>query len=619
VTHPCPVQWTRMRLPAPFIKLPLRFDTARLKAEIEQFPESEWRGHPQGFVGNSALILVSHDGGENDDTSGAMAPAPRLERCAYLQQVMQSFQTVIGRTRLMRLEPGAEVTPHTDIDLYWRDRIRIHVPIVTDPSVRFDCDGVEIHMGAGEAWIFDNWRPHHVINGSGIRRVHLVMDTVGSAAFWQLASGGVVASAATQIETRPVEFQPAASAALLYESHAPEALAHPAVVKSAIYELVGDLRSNPNRSHEQAGLEAVLLDFANEWQALWARFGADARRHSHYAVLLEDTLKAAGGLGAGIRLPSNSTQVNQVLQRFLPGMFPGLGAWLEHAPQPRFARPVIVVAAPRSGSTLLFETLRRHPAVWSLGDESHAEIENVPGLSPRDRGFESNALSAADASPDVKAELLRNFGMQLRDARGRRWLTLDQARGEPVRLLEKTPKNALRIPFLDALFPDALFLFLHRDPAANLGSMLDAWQSGRFVTYADLPGWDGPPWSLLLPPDWRRLNGLPLAEVAAHQWRSANQAIIEDLSRLPRDRWRSLEYSTLIADPAVTVARAAAFMGLPEAPALQAELAAGLPLSRYTLSAPSRDKWKRHEQAVTPMLPGLQAVAAKIAALGNAL
>src|SRR5690242_15165909 len=387
-----------MRLPAPFIKLPLRFDTVRLKAEIDQFPESEWRGHPQGFAGNSALILVSHDGGENDDTDGAMAPAPRLERCAYLKQVMESFQTVVGRSRLMRLEPGAEVTPHTDIDLYWRDRIRIHVPIVTDPSVRFNCDGVEIHMGAGEAWIFDNWRPHHVINGSGIRRVHLVMDTVGSAAFWQLAAGGVVASAATRIETRPVEFHPAAPDTLVYESHAPEPLAHPALVKSAIHELVGDLRNSPHRGQEQAGLEALLLDFANEWQALWARFGADPGRYGHYAALLAGTLKAAGGLGAGIRLPSNSTPVLQVIQRILPSMFGGLSQWTKAMPRPRFRRPVFIVAAPRSGSTLLFETLQRHPDLWTLGDESHAEIENIPGLSPRERGYESNALSAADAT-----------------------------------------------------------------------------------------------------------------------------------------------------------------------------------------------------------------------------
>jgi hypothetical protein len=608
-----------MRLPAPFIKLPLRFDVARLKTEVGQFTEKEWRAHPQGFAGNSALILVSHLGTENDDTSGAMAPAPRLARCPYLRQVMASFQAVVGRSRLMRLEPGAEVTPHTDIDFYWRDRIRIHVPIVTDPSVRFNCDGVEIHMAEGEAWIFDNWRPHHVINGSGIRRVHLVMDTVGSAAFWRLASGGMVASSAAHLPTQLLEFRDGAPESLSFESHAPEPLAHPAAVKGTIHELVGDLQSSPARSPQQAVLENTLLDFSNEWQALWARFGGDLSRYGHYAVLIEDTLKRAGPAGQGIRLPSNSTLANVVIQKYLSGMFDGFQAWLASAPTPAFPRPVIIVAAPRSGSTLLFETLKRLPGLWNLGDESHAEIESLPGLSPRERGYASNALGASDANAGIKTGLLRNFGLQLRDHTGHRWLTLDEARPAELRLLEKTPKNALRIPFLDALFPDALFLFIHRDPAQNLGSMLDAWQSGRFVTYGDLPGWQGPPWSLLLSPGWEQLKAKPLSEIVAHQWRAANETILGDLAKMPRTRWRVLDYAELVRDPAGVVARAAAFMGLPSSPELEDSLKSGLPLSRYTLSTPSADKWRRHEQALAPVLGGLAPLQSRITSLDNRL
>ena len=609
-----------MRLPAPFIKLPLRFDTARLKAEVEQFPESEWRAHPQGFAGNSALILVSHGGIENDDTTGAMAPAPRLARCPYLEQVMASFQTVIGRSRLMRLEPGAEVTPHTDIDFYWRDRIRIHVPIVTDPSVRFNCGGLEIHMGEGEAWIFDNWRPHHGINGSGIRRVHLVMDTVGSAAFWRLASSGVMASTAAQVTLQPVPYDEQRRADLSFESREPEPVAHPAAVKATIHELVGDLHASPARGPQLAALENALLDFSNEWQALWAcSGGTQSSDYGHYAVLIEDTLRRAAQLGAGLRLPSNSTQVNMVLQRFLSGMFPGFDAWLKAVPLPQFTRPVFIVAAPRSGSTLLFETLKRLPGLWNLGDESHAEIETIPGLAPRERGFASNALTAADATDAVKTDILRNFALQLRDHAGHRWVTLDGAKPDRLRLLEKTPKNALRMPFLQALFPDALFLFLHRVPAANLGSMLDAWQSGRFVTYADLPGWQGPPWSLLLPPDWQRTDGRPLAETVAQQWRAANLAVLDGLTPLPKERWRTLDFDELLSHPSAVVARAAEFMGLPVAPEVQRSLDQGLPLSRYTLSTPSQDKWHRHKSALEAVLPGLLDVEERIRSLGNRL
>lgn len=608
-----------MRLPYPFIKLPLRFDTARLRAEVGQFPESEWRAHPQGFAGNSALVLVSHEGGENDDTAGAMGPAPRLERCAYLRQVMASFHTVIGRSRLMRLEPGAEVTPHTDIDFYWRDRIRIHVPIITDSSVRFNCDGVEINMAEGEAWIFDNWRPHHVLNGSGIRRVHLVIDTVGSAAFWQLASTGSAVQQGLTPPAKLVAYQPDSGNPALAFERSTQLVADPAAVRAALHELVADLRSAPTQVPEQTALENTLLDFSNEWQALWAQFAQRPDQHGHFAVLIEDALRQAADQGRGVRLPSNSTQVNQVLQRFLPAMFGGLQDWMQAMPRPRFTRPVFIVSAPRSGSTLLFEALQGHPGLWTLGDESHAEIENIPGLSPRDRDFESNVLSAADASSEVRDSLLANFALQLRSHGGERWLNSAVPKSQDLRLLEKTPKNALRIPFLEALFPDALYLFIYRDAAENLGSMLDAWQSGRFVTYADLPGWSGPPWSLLLPPGWRALTDRPLAEVVSYQWRTANASILRSLATLPKQRWRVLDYATLVADPAGVIGRAAEFLGLGPAPGLRQSLEAGLPMSRYTVSPPVAGKWRRHEAVLQRPLAALQELTASLHGMDNRL
>ena len=63
----------------------------------------------------------------------------------------------------MRLSGHAEVTPHADIDYYLREHVRVHVPIVTQPTVRFACGDAEVNMAAGECWIFDTWRMHHVV------------------------------------------------------------------------------------------------------------------------------------------------------------------------------------------------------------------------------------------------------------------------------------------------------------------------------------------------------------------------------------------------------------------------------------------------------------------------
>ncbi len=136
-----------MKLQYPFMQLPVSFDAAALAAEVGAIDESEWRPHPQGYPGNDALTLVTTGGDpDSDAVAGAMRATRHLERCPYLQQVLHSIGATWGRTRLMRLSGQAEVTPHVDVNYYWRERVRVHVPIVTQPTVRFTCgDAADQH------------------------------------------------------------------------------------------------------------------------------------------------------------------------------------------------------------------------------------------------------------------------------------------------------------------------------------------------------------------------------------------------------------------------------------------------------------------------------------------
>ena len=84
----------------------------------------------------------------------------------------------------------AEVTRHADQGYYWAERVRVHVPVVTQPTVRFECGDAAINMAAGECWIFDTWRQHRVLNDAVESRVHLVVDTVGGGGFWDLVGRG---------------------------------------------------------------------------------------------------------------------------------------------------------------------------------------------------------------------------------------------------------------------------------------------------------------------------------------------------------------------------------------------------------------------------------------------
>ena len=150
-----------MKQQHPFLQLPIGFDAQALADEVLAIDESSWLPHPNGLPGNTALTLITTEGvAESNRLYGPMLPTKHLLRCPYLMQVLASIGATWGRTRLMRLSGQAEVRMHVDIHYYWRERMRVHVPIVTQPTVRFHCGDATINMAAGECWIFDTWRPH---------------------------------------------------------------------------------------------------------------------------------------------------------------------------------------------------------------------------------------------------------------------------------------------------------------------------------------------------------------------------------------------------------------------------------------------------------------------------
>lgn len=594
-----------MRLSRPFFQLPVLFDVARLQAEVAVLPAEAWVAHPDKVAGNSAARLISAGGAETDSVHGQMLPTRWLEGMPYVQQVLAGFGVVWSRSRLMRLAPGANVPEHADINYHWHTRVRLHIPVFTQPAVRFHCDGEAVHMAAGEAWIFDNWRRHHVENKADQERIHLVADTTGTAAFWQFACGPTPPRA----QWRTVGWQPGARADLLTENDQRS----PVMPAAEAQWLIDDLRSElkiatdtPEARARAARFGKLLESFVLDWRQLCALHGVGGQEQDDFQRLVRAVHEAAKPLADGLVMRTNDASALQVLEKRV------LQHLVADAPRPAVRgaldRPVFIIAAPRSGSTLLFETLAATPGFNSFGGEAHWLIEDHAALRPGAPGLDSNRLTAADATAELRAAIRQAALSRLEGPGGR-----PPAEGAP--LLEKTPKNALRVSFLKSVFPDARFIFLWRDPRENLGSIMDAWQAGGWVTYRALPGWDGP-WSLLLPSGWQALRGASPETVAAWQWRSANQTALEDLQQLPREDWTSVAYHDFLADPEKVTRRLCDFADVPFDGALQARTAGQLPLSRHTHTAPAPDKWRRHEDAILSALPGLEACWQRLRALG---
>jgi len=400
-----------MKLAKKFYRLPLSFDVEKLAEEIAQFSEFDWQDHPQNFTGNSALLLVAVDGDPtNDSLQGSMAMTPHLKRCEYLQQVLTTFKSTIGRTRLMRLAGENQVKPHTDQNYYWLQRVRIHIPIVTYPEVTFYCGNDKVNMKAGECWIFNTWLPHKVENPNDKERIHLVIDTVGSVEFWDLVE--------KQDFQREIAYEKGKQVELKTEKVNAPIVMSPWEQKELFNFFLEDLQEVPENNKEI--IESLSYKFRQinrKWHNIWVSYGTHSSGWQEYQKAVEEIindlspfaekLQLANGVEffEGIKTSVLRDMLNfqlvkkgEIAQKITPQAKTANMMQLQmiSAALPKFDRPIFIVSAPRSGSTFLFETLSKC-SVWTIGGESHEIFENIPQLQPEKKGYKSNALDVADA------------------------------------------------------------------------------------------------------------------------------------------------------------------------------------------------------------------------------
>lgn len=143
-------------------------------------------------------------------------------------------------------------------------------------------------------------------------------------------------------------------------------------------------------------------------------------------------------------------------------------------------RPIFILSAPRSGSTLVQRVLSSHSAVattsepWLLLPLLAPLYERLPGHGGRDP-----LIHAAIA--DFCAELpqgVEDYRSAVRET------VLDlyarAAPGTATHFVDKTPLYHLVIDEIVRTFPDGRFLFLFRNPLSVLASSIELFDSGRW-------------------------------------------------------------------------------------------------------------------------------------------
>jgi hypothetical protein len=260
----------------------------------------------------------------------------------------------------------------------------------------------------------------------------------------------------------------------------------------------------------------------------------------------------------------------------------------------RTREPVFIIGAPRSGTSLLYAILRASSSLAHWPGEAHEvwEADYHPAL----RNWESNALDESDVDPDAAQRIQRAFFL---------------VTGNKRRLIDKTPRNSLRVPFVNALFPDGRFIYIQRDGRENINSLINAWRSARYRTYRlpephSIPGADPHWWKFVLYPGWGDDRNGPLEVVSARQWMLSNEYALQALRGLEGSRWRGIRYEDLVDEPEDTVEALMTFLKLPFEPAVKDLARASRTTPINVVTPPEKGKWRRENpreiEAIEPLI-----------------
>jgi hypothetical protein len=266
-----------------------------------------------------------------------------------------------------------------------------------------------------------------------------------------------------------------------------------------------------------------------------------------------------------------------------------------------YRRPVFVLGAPRSGTTMLFELLKETPELSGLPGEGHDIWRALH--HPRYSGWRSDALDADDVRLGERRFVAARFYAQL--GRGR--------------LVEKTPENSLRLPYLLELFPDASVLVVRRNPCDVISSLIDGWRhsEGRYRSYfvpedLTIPGYaHRRRWCFALIEGWREYASRPIHEIAFAQWDQCTRAIELARPLVTPDNWIDVALENLLENPEGALTAICQRVGVRRGEAFERRLKELVAEPANALSPPGGEKWRAHHpREIEELLPRIATAAA---------
>ena len=161
-----------------------------LRDKILALPEEAWAGnefrqleyevhaHTQSVV----LVFTDGHGWPNIEVSKEVGWDLLAEEAVPLMhQILEDHYPPGGtiiRAMAARLQAGGVIKPHNDKHPSFHHGHRIHIPISSNPRVRFMIDGRPQRMQIGNVYEINNQKQHSVMNKGSEGRVNFIFDYV---------------------------------------------------------------------------------------------------------------------------------------------------------------------------------------------------------------------------------------------------------------------------------------------------------------------------------------------------------------------------------------------------------------------------------------------------------
>jgi hypothetical protein len=172
----------------------------------------------------------------------------------------------------------------------------------------------------------------------------------------------------------------------------------------------------------------------------------------------------------------------------------------------------------------------------------------------------SDRFDASRAKPEVRAAIRAWFAVRAADT--------------PL-YVAKHPQSVLRVPFLQAVLPEAKLVHIVRD--------------GRDVACSLLPSVGGDTWHHMRPPSWRTLFAEHTGvERCALAWKETIEIALDDLASVPH---LQIRYEDLVADPLANARVVLDYLGLALSPDVDAFCQKVQASTEGSHQAAKQDRW----------------------------